>query len=60
LYCSSEVDPLAMAVTSSRCAGVTHVGDIRRLGEEAVGVMRPDLVVGGSPCQDLSRLRGEL
>jgi len=69
-YCSSEVDPDALAVTDARfgtgdgsagadnlCAfPFLNLGDVRLIDRQLLERLQPDLIIGGSPCQDLSRL----
>lgn len=74
LYCSSEIDPDALAVMDAHypafAPGISdndeekqqppflHVplGDVRLIDAPLVELIQPDLLIGGSPCQDLSRL----
>jgi site-specific DNA-cytosine methylase len=67
LYCSSEIDPDAVTVVeqSFATAGVpphVELGDVRCLDDGYIArfaeAAELDLVIGGSPCQDLSRLAG--
>ena len=70
LYCSSEIDPDAVAVvehaftTAGAAGALPHVefGDVRCIDDEYIArfaeAAELDLVIGGSPCQDLSRLAG--
>lgn len=58
---ASEIDEYAMAVTKANFPNTLHMGDITtlnfdfsRYGEDAVKLMKLDLLIGGSPCQDLS------
>lgn len=51
-YVSSEIKPHAIAITRYRHPDVEHAGDITQVnGMEYRGF---DLLMGGSPCQDLS------
>ena len=52
----SEVDPFPSAVLRHRYPGVPNLGDITKIDwKEAVRAFgRPDVVVGGSPCQSFS------
>lgn len=54
-YFASEIDSSAIAVAKANWPDITHVGDIRGLVGEGMSV---DLLIGGSPCQDLSIERG--
>ena len=73
LYCSSEIDPDALAVMEAHYPAFApgssdneeqqqtpflHVplGDVRFIDARLVELIQPDLLIGGSPCQDLSRL----
>ena len=70
LYASSEVDPKANAVVANLLAkdavlqNTKHVelGDVRQLNETYLCKLATegqiDLLIGGSPCQDLSRMAG--
>ena len=51
-YYASEVDKYAIQITQKNFPDTIQVGDIRELkGEDFEDI---DLIVGGSPCQDLS------
>lgn len=52
----ADVDPFACAVLAERFPGVPNLGDVTRIDwEEFVHERgRPDVVVGGSPCQSFS------
>ena len=51
-YYASEVDKYAIKVALKNYPDIVEVGDIRNLnGKEFAGI---DLIIGGSPCQDLS------
>lgn len=51
-YHASEVDKYAVDVAKRNHPDVVHVGDVRHVTKEMVGEI--DLLIGGSPCQDLS------
>lgn len=57
-YYSSEVDKYAIQVSEKNCNGVVRLGDIRSITKDTIishqGLPHIDLIVGGSPCQDLS------
>lgn len=62
---SSEVDKSCMRLIAAKFPGCHQVGDVRKIDKAALqrmvvenGVDRPWLIVGGSPCQDLSGRRG--
>lgn len=49
---ASEIEPFPIAVSSTHFPNMLHLGDITKLsGAELPPV---DIIVGGSPCQDLS------
>lgn len=51
VWCS-EIEPYPIAVTHERFPNMKHLGDISKIhGNEIEPV---DILVGGSPCQDLS------
>lgn len=52
----SEVDPFACAVLAERFPEVPNLGDVTKIdwGEFIRDRGRPDVVVGGSPCQSFS------
>ena len=51
----SEIDPFPCAVLADRFPNIPNLGDITAIDEEDVKKLgRIDLVVFGSPCQDLS------
>jgi len=52
LYMASEVEKSAIKVSSHNFPGTKHLGDVTKLsGKE---LPRPDLLIGGSPCQGFS------
>ncbi|XP_062499355.1 DNA (cytosine-5)-methyltransferase 3C-like isoform X2 [Corticium candelabrum] len=54
-YVASEVDLEAVKVTRVHHRDIVHVGDIRQITEVWIQEHGPfDLVMGGSPCNDLS------
>jgi site-specific DNA-cytosine methylase len=56
-YYSSEVDVDATAVLRKQHGeSVVHLVDVRGITAAVMQKIKPDLVIGGSPCQDLSRL----
>lgn len=52
----AEVDPFPCAVLAERFPGVPNLGDVTRIdwGEFVEAAGRPDVLVGGSPCQSFS------
>ncbi len=56
-YYASEIDEYAMQVSAKNYPDIIQVGDIKDLnGSKFHGISLPriDLLIGGSPCQDLS------
>ena len=53
LYLASEVDKYASAITRHQWPDTIHLGDITKIKRENLPV-QIDLLIGGSPCQDLS------
>lgn len=49
-YAASEIDKYAIEISQRNWPDIVHVGDIRKLN----GFSNIDLLIGGSPCQDLS------
>jgi len=54
-YLASEIDPYAIKVHRRNYPDTQHIGDVKQLSGQSVGPV--DLLVGGSPCQDLSRAK---
>ncbi|KAJ8022725.1 DNA (cytosine-5)-methyltransferase 3A [Holothuria leucospilota] len=56
VYVASEVNPDAIKVSSVRQKGaITQVGDVRKITSKELAEWGPfDLLIGGSPCNDLS------
>lgn len=51
----AEIDAAPRAVLAHRLPGVPNLGDVAAITPQAVAALgRIDVVVGGSPCQDLS------
>lgn len=63
-YYASEIDEYAMKISNKNYPDIIQLGDIRNLTEEVLDSIMPiDIIVGGSPCQDLSNYkydRGEV
>jgi DNA-cytosine methyltransferase len=51
-YYSSEVDPYAIKVCQSNFPNTKQIGDVRHVTGK--NLPKIDLLIGGSPCQDLS------
>jgi DNA (cytosine-5)-methyltransferase 1 len=51
----AEVEPFPCAVLAHHYPGVPNLGDVKAITAEQIAALWPiDVVVGGSPCQDLS------
>lgn len=63
-YYSSEIDKYAIAITQFNYPDTVQIGDITKLTEQQLKDLGEiDIVIGGSPCQDLSNYkydRGEV
>lgn len=51
-YYASEIDKYAISVSKNNYPNIIHLGDIKDI--EAKDLPQIDLLIGGSPCQDLS------
>ena len=51
-YYASEIDKHAINVSKSNYPDIIHLGDIKDV--KAKDLPKIDLLIGGSPCQDLS------
>lgn len=51
-YYSSEIDKYAIQITTKNFPNTIQLGDVRCVGEYKIKDI--DLLIGGSPCQDLS------
>ncbi|KAK3917166.1 DNA (cytosine-5)-methyltransferase 3A, partial [Frankliniella fusca] len=58
VYFSSEIDKHALRLQSDRWSGkIVQLGDVRNITEELLLALgRIDLLIGGSPCNELSRV----
>ncbi|MFQ6608943.1 MAG: DNA cytosine methyltransferase, partial [Fidelibacterota bacterium] len=54
-YFASEVDKYAIKVSKSNYPDIEHIGDIKDI--KGTTLPKIDLLIGGSPCQDLSGLK---
>jgi len=52
LYMASEVDDDAIAVAKKNFPNTKHIGDVTKVSGR--DIPRPDLLIGGSPCQGFS------
>lgn len=63
-YYASEIEESAIKVTQFNYPNTIQLGDITKITEEQLDAIMPiDIVIGGSPCQDLSNYkydRGEV
>ena len=55
-YYSSEIDKYAITVTQANYPKTIQIGDITKINFNQY--QNIDLLIGGSPCQDLSRAKG--
>ena len=54
--CSSEVDPNCIEVAQRHCKNTEQLGNVTEITEATIARLKKiDLVVGGSPCQGLSK-----
>lgn len=54
-YYASEIDEYAMKISKKNYPNIIQLGDIRNITEEVLNSIMPiDMIIGGSPCQDLS------
>ena len=53
---SSEIDPWAMAVAEKNNPNIKQLGNMKDIDLDWVAKQGYDMVVGGPPCQDFSRL----
>jgi DNA-cytosine methyltransferase len=51
-YYASEIDKYAIKVSKENYPDIIHLGDIKKIN--ASNLPKIDLLIGGSPCQDLS------
>lgn len=51
-YYASEIDKYAMQVAKKNHPDIVHLGDVMKWREWSIP--RPDLIIGGSPCQGFS------
>ena len=57
-YYASEIDKYAIKVSQKNYPDIIHLGDIRDI--KASELAKIDLLIGGSPCQDLSNAQNGL
>lgn len=56
-YFASEIDPYAIKVSKHNFPDITQLGDIKT--HKDWDLPKIDLIMGGSPCQDLSRIKAK-
>uniref|UniRef100_H2YJ39 DNA (cytosine-5-)-methyltransferase n=1 Tax=Ciona savignyi TaxID=51511 RepID=H2YJ39_CIOSA len=55
MFVASEIDEAAIRLVQNRHPEVIHVGDVTKFSDDDVRRLGPfDLLIGGSPCNDLS------
>jgi len=56
LYIASEIDKYAIQISSKNYPDIVHVGDVKDIAgvKDPLSCYSYDLLIGGSPCQDLS------
>lgn len=54
LYYASEVDKYALQISAQRWPEIVQLGDVHIINTPMLLVRNIDLMIGGSPCQDLS------
>lgn len=55
VYYASEIDVHAMKITQTQFPNTKFIGDVTKISNELLSEMVcPTLMIGGSPCQDLS------
>ena len=63
-YYASEIDKYAIEISNKNYPQIIQLGDIRNVTEDVLESIMPiDIIIGGSPCQDLSNYkydRGEV
>ncbi|MEG1353730.1 MAG: DNA cytosine methyltransferase [Malacoplasma sp.] len=63
-YYASEIDEYSIKISKKNYPNIIQLGDIRNITEETLNKIMPiDIIIGGSPCQDLSNYkydRGEV
>lgn len=54
-YYASEIDKYAMQISNKNYSDIIQIGDVTKVDTSILG--RIDLLIGGSPCQDLSNYK---
>jgi DNA (cytosine-5)-methyltransferase 3A len=59
-YYSSEIDKNAIKILNNNYSDIINLGSVTEITEEQLKEIGDiDLLIGGSPCQDLSRMKAE-
>lgn len=54
-YYASEIDQYALKISEKNHPDIIQIGDVTKITEEFLDSIMPiDIIIGGSPCQDLS------
>ena len=53
-YYASEIDESAIKISEKNYPDIIHLGDVTKWKEWSIDLNSIDLLIGGSPCQDLS------
>lgn len=56
VYYASEIDKYAIQITQKNYPNTVQLGDVRELNAKNLQI---DLLIGGSPCQDLSKIKSK-
>lgn len=62
-YYASEIEPNAIKISEKNYPEIIRLGDITKITKEMLDKLHIDIIIGGSPCQDLSAYkydRGEV
>jgi len=54
-YYASEINPNSIKITQKNYPNTVQLGDVTQIGEREIKQLgKVDLLIGGSPCEDLS------
>lgn len=57
-YYASEINEAAIKISKSNYPDIIQLGDVTKITNEMLDALEPiDLIIGGSPCQDLSNYK---